>query len=195
RLEARNALNRHLQAPGQPFDVTLRVRHADGELRWVRNLGRVIEQDPAGQARRMVGVALDVTRQRLQEEQLQRLAHYDALTSLPNRVRLADTLDMAMQLARRQKTLLGVAYLDLDGFKPVNDRLGHSVGDKLLVEVARRLQAAVRSQDMVARLGGDEFVMLIGNIHTPQDLGQVAEKVLAEVAQPCMVAGREMNVS
>ena len=195
RLEARNALNRHLQVPGQPFDVTLRVRHADGELRWVRNLGRVIEQDPAGQARRMVGVALDVTRQRLQEEQLQRLAHYDALTSLPNRVRLADTLDMAMQLARRQKTLLGVAYLDLDGFKPVNDRLGHSVGDKLLVEVARRLQAAVRSQDMVARLGGDEFVILLTNPGQWQDCETMLRRLMQQLAEPVWLEGESMVVT
>jgi diguanylate cyclase (GGDEF)-like protein len=87
----------------------------------------------------MVGVGMDVTRQR--EQKLQKLAHFDALTGLPNRVQLAQALDRAMQEARQHGSLLGVAYLDLDGFKPVNDRFGHGVGDRLLVEVARRLQA------------------------------------------------------
>jgi diguanylate cyclase (GGDEF)-like protein/PAS domain S-box-containing protein len=192
---AKNALTQHLANPGVPFDATLRVHHRDGTMVWIQNLGRVIRTDAKGRPERMVGVALDVTRQRLQEEQLQRLAHYDALTGLPNRVLLADRLSATMELIREQGGLLGVAYLDLDGFKPVNDTLGHGVGDQLLMTVAQRLQSALRPQDLVARLGGDEFVILLNNPGQARDCEALLRRLMAGLAEAVVLEGEALMVT
>lgn len=195
RALAFSALERHQSHPDQPFDVTLRLRHGHDKVRWVRNLGRVIASQPDGSPLRMVGVALDVTRQREQEAQLQKLAHFDALTGLPNRVQLAQALEAAMHEARQSGHLLGVAYLDLDGFKPVNDRLGHGVGDQLLVEIARRLQAAIRGKDLVARLGGDEFVILLSQPDCRQDCESTLSHLMQRMAEPVRLEGEALTVT
>ncbi|MDD0815012.1 EAL domain-containing protein [Curvibacter sp. HBC28] len=195
RQTAMAALARHQANPSQPFDVTLRLRHADGGSRWVRNLGRVIAHSSRGTPLRMVGVALDVTRQREQEDQLQKMAHFDALTGLPNRVQLAQALDHAMLQARQHGNLLGVAYLDLDGFKPVNDRLGHGIGDQLLIEIGRRLQAAIRPQDLVARLGGDEFVILLSNPGCLSDCETMLKRLMNRMAEPVLLEGERLGVT
>lgn len=189
------ALDRPQIHPDQPFDVTLRLQHVDGNVRWVRNLGRVIARQPDGTPLRMVGVGLDVTRQREQEAQLQKLAHFDALTGLPNRVQLAQALETAMQEARQKGQLLGVAYLDLDGFKPVNDRLGHGVGDQLLVEIARRLQGAIRTTDLVARLGGDEFVILLTQPECRNDCEATLSRLMQRMAEPVRLEGEALTVT
>ena len=190
-----DALDRHQKHPDQPFDVTLRLQHVDGNVRWVRNLGRVIARQADGKPLRMVGVGLDVTRQREQEAQLQKLAHFDALTGLPNRVQLAQALESAMQEARQSGHLLGVAYLDLDGFKPVNDRLGHGVGDRLLVEIARRLQGAIRAKDLVARLGGDEFVILLTQPECRKDCESTLSRLMQRMAEPVRLEGEALTVT
>ena len=189
------ALDRHQNHPDQPFDVTLRLQHVDGNVRWVRNLGRVIARQADGRPLRMVGVGLDVTRQREQEAQLQKLAHFDALTGLPNRVQLAQALESAMHEARQSGQLLGVAYLDLDGFKPVNDRLGHGVGDQLLVEIARRLQGAIRAQDLVARLGGDEFVILLTQPECRKACEATLSRLMQRMAEPVRLEGEALSVT
>ncbi|MCB1901268.1 bifunctional diguanylate cyclase/phosphodiesterase [Cognatazoarcus halotolerans] len=120
--------------------------------------------DSHGRVSRYIAVFTDITRLLQQQEKLERMAHFDALTGLPNRVLLADRIKHAMLAARRSGKWLAVCYLDLDGFKPVNDRFGHSAGDRLLIEIADRLRNMLRGSDSVARLGGDEFVMLLGDI-------------------------------
>ena len=121
---------------------------------------------------------------REQEERLQQLAFYDALTKLPNRALLADRMDQALTQVRRNGRRLGVCYLDLDSFKPVNDRHGHDAGDRLLVETGQRLKAAVRAGDTVARLGGDEFVVLLPGIASDRECEQLVDRVLRAVAEP-----------
>jgi diguanylate cyclase (GGDEF)-like protein len=111
-------------------------------------------------------VITDVTEQRVQRERLERQAHFDELTRLPNRARLSQLLAEAMRAADRDGYLLAVCYLDLDRFKPINDRFGHAAGDRLLAELAGRLRSALRTRenvwaDTAARLGGDEFVLLL----------------------------------
>lgn len=177
---------RHAARPATPFDATWKVPAPHEGTRWVRNLGKIVSFGPDHQPLRMLGVALDVTPQREQEVLLQKLAHFDALTGLPNRVLLARRLQECMDQARERGTQLGVGYLDLDGFKPVNDRLGHGAGDRLLVMVAGRLTRALRPQDCVARLGGDEFVMLLpdlsGTAECERMLGRVMESISAPYA-------------
>ncbi len=177
-------LARHTTHPGTPFDATWRVNPPGEATRWVRNLGKIVGFDSHGNPARMLGVAIDVTPQREQEVMLQRLALFDALTGLPNRVLLARKLQENMELARENGSQLGVAYLDLDGFKPVNDRLGHGAGDRLLVVVAGRLTRALRGLDCVARLGGDEFVILMPGLDSVRDCERLLERVMESVSSP-----------
>ena len=178
-------ISRHATHHATPFDATWRL-HGTGsdKPRWVRNLGKIVSFDARGTPQRMLGVAIDVTPQREQEVLLQKLAHFDALTGLPNRVLLARKLQDAMASARAQGSLLGVAYLDLDGFKPVNDRFGHGAGDRLLVAVAGRLTRALRPEDCVARLGGDEFVILLPHLASGCDCEARLTRVMDSVAAP-----------
>ncbi|MDT0136887.1 EAL domain-containing protein [Acidovorax sp. PRC11] len=193
-------LERHLAGPEPHFDATWYVEPAapafpaspPGALadppaaagRWVRHLGKVVDRDAGGRPLRMLGVAMDVTSQRAQEDLLHRLAHFDTLTGLPNRVHLAGRLEQAMAAAQQDGRLLGVAYLDLDGFKPVNDRLGHSAGDRLLVIVAGRLVRALRPMDCVARLGGDEFVILLPGLRNRADAEELLQRLMDNLSAP-----------
>ena len=140
-----------------------------------------------GSVRNHVLAIADVTHAREQFEQLQRQAHFDELTRLPNRVRLAQMLQSAMQTSRRDGSLLTVCYLDLDHFKPVNDRFGHDAGDRLLIELAGRMRRSLRSwaggDDVVARIGGDEFVLLLRTA-TLEESRHAVERVLNQVGQP-----------
>lgn len=178
-----NELLRHQEHPSTPFDATCRIDQGDGhDIRWVRNLGKIVGFAADGAPRRMLGVAIDVTPQHEQEVLLQRMALYDALTGLPNRVQLARRLQESMAHARKTGSQLGVAYLDLDGFKPVNDRLGHSMGDRLLVVVAGRLTSSLRPRDCVARLGGDEFVILMPDLHSVEDCEAMLRRVMESIS-------------
>ncbi|MBU0746349.1 MAG: EAL domain-containing protein [Gammaproteobacteria bacterium] len=177
-------LARHTAHPGTPFDATCQFNQSGDAVRWVRNLGKIVSVDSMGRPERMLGVAIDVTPQREQEVLLQRLALFDALTGLPNRVLLARKLQECMALARTRNTLLGVAYLDLDGFKPVNDRLGHGAGDRLLVVVAGRLTRALRPLDTVARLGGDEFVILMPELESIDECERMLHRLMESISAP-----------
>jgi diguanylate cyclase (GGDEF)-like protein len=127
-------------------------------------------------------------------QELTYLALHDALTKLPNRVLLEDRLDRAIQSANRQRSRFALMFMDLDGFKAVNDAYGHHIGDLLLVEVAQRIGANVRSQDTIARVGGDEFVLL-AEVAEPADAATLADKMLTAIREPFQVAGRELRVS
>ena len=133
----------------------------------------------------------DITAIKKQEEELQRLAHYDALTGIPNRRLLIDRLRQATALTRRTGKPLAICMLDLDGFKPINDTLGHEAGDRLLVEIARRLKSVIRGEDTVARLGGDEFTLILVN---PTGTA-LFERILHAVKQPVALDEGIVNVS
>ncbi|SCZ59320.1 EAL domain-containing protein [Thiohalomonas denitrificans] len=131
-----------------------------------------------------------------QQQSLEQMAHFDSLTRLPNRVLLADRIQQALARAKRSNTLLAICYLDLDGFKPVNDNYGHDIGDLLLVNVAERLHRSVRGADTVARLGGDEFVLLYGDLHQVEEAEQALERLLKTLAHPYRLgAERKVEVS
>lgn len=138
-------------------------RRKSGELFAQRETISAV-RDGQGNTVRYIAVFSDITRLVEQQAKLERMAHFDALTGLPNRTLLADRLQQAMAQARRSGKLLAVCYLDMDGFKPVNDRFGHAAGDALLIDVAERLRALLRESDSAARLGGDEFVVLLNGI-------------------------------
>lgn len=129
------------------------------------------------------------------EERLHYLAHHDVLTGLPNRVRFAERLKEAAAEARRRGRFVGVAFLDLDRFKTINDSLGHEVGDTLLKRVAERLMAAVRPGDTVARLAGDEFALVLADIGHASDVENVVRKILSSFSKPFSVGADELFVS
>lgn len=122
-------------------------------------------------------------------DSLHSAAFYDALTRLPNRHLLKDRLKQALALSARSHKRVAVCYLDLDGFKEINDQYGHDSGDTLLVEIAKRLTLALRQHDTVARVGGDEFVLVITELQTPEDCAALLDRVLIDVAQPVDIGG------
>ncbi|WP_298209798.1 diguanylate cyclase [Acidovorax sp.] len=150
--------------------------------------------DRHGSVNGAVAVLRDVTEAMAMTERMAHLAQYDALTDLPNRVLLHDRAQLAIAQARRDGKSLAVMYLDLDGFKEVNDRLGHDVGDVLLVQFAQRLKAAVRASDTVCRQGGDEFVVLLPGLEGAEPACSVARKILASCDAPFELAGQPLRV-
>ena len=158
-----------------------------------------VQASPICDGPRVLGAVLvmrDITERRRTEAAQARLTRIDALTSLPNRAALQPQLEAMAAAALRLGSTLGVMFLDLDGFKQVNDSFGHHAGDEVLVEVARRLKEAVRVEDFVARLGGDEFVVLAGNLAQSNSASTVADKLIAAVAQPfALEGGREVSVT
>jgi len=129
------------------------------------------------------------------EARLRRMARYDALTDLPNRTLFHDRFEMALKRARRDREHLALLYLDLDGFKRVNDTFGHEVGDLLLREAAQRLSQCVRESDTIGRMGGDEFTVLLINIETPECADAVADKIRAVMNAPFELDGRKLTIS
>ena len=132
---------------------------------------------------------------RASHQKLKRLAHFDPLTQLPNRVLLADRLRQAMAHSQRRSTCIAVVYLDLDGFKPINDQYGHGVGDLLLTLLSQRLKDALREGDTLARMGGDEFVAVLGDLQRPEDSHPAIERMLHAVRQPLDLDAITVQVS
>lgn len=143
----------------------------------------------------LVGLGTDISERKLAEELVKRMAHHDALTGLPNRALFSDLIQKAFAMARRDNALFAIIFMDLDRFKPVNDELGHEIGDKLLKEVAERIQNTVRESDTVARIGGDEFVVLLPLIEKEYDPIQVAEKIRSTLSQPFEIDGHILHIS
>ena len=140
-----------------------------------------------------LAVFSDITRRKSAEEEMRRIAHFDALTGLPNRLLLADRLEQAIAQNQRSNKQLAVCFLDLDGFKQINDSLGHETGDLLLKEVAIRLLSMVRGSDTVARLGGDEFVLLISGLNSEDECSQTLKRVLQSVSTPYTLVGDSLS--
>jgi diguanylate cyclase (GGDEF)-like protein len=137
----------------------------------------------------------DVSERKRVDEQVKHLAFHDPLTGLPNRLLFNDRLAMALNQARRYQRRVATFFLDLDGFKAINDSLGHSIGDELLRSVAERLRTCLREEDTVARLGGDEFIFLVSSILSAEDAAIVAQKILDKIRPPFHLDGRELFVT
>jgi diguanylate cyclase (GGDEF)-like protein/PAS domain S-box-containing protein len=148
-----------------------------------------------GELTHFIAIHEDITVQKLTQERIAHMAHYDVLTGLPNRSLFTDRLELSLATAKRSKTRLGLMFIDLDKFKPVNDEFGHDVGDLLLKEAAKRMQHCVRESDTVSRIGGDEFVVLLPAVETEQDAMLVAEKILHALNQPFELAGHCISIS
>jgi len=147
-----------------------------------------------GRPHRITGLTQDITDERVAGERIEQLAHYDALTGLPNRFLFRQRASEALALAQRTRGALALLFLDLDRFKFVNDTLGHAAGDQLLQEIAGRLKACVRGSDLVCRLGGDEFVIMLCEVRKPEDASIVARKIIAAVDAPVRLEAGETQV-
>lgn len=169
-------------------------RNKNGEFYAVQTNISLLRDDN-GAITHYIGTFSDITSLKSHEEALDHLAHYDPLTNLPNRALLADRLNMALSHAFRKKSLLAICFIDLDGFKPINDTYGHEAGDSVLIEIARRLKEEVRADDTIARLGGDEFVILLSDIGDIQNLEMALERFLIRIRQPLLISGHRLQVS
>ncbi len=196
--EAEAQVERHLQGEVPFYESEHRLRCRNGEYLWVLDRGKVIERDSQGHAVRMIGTHTDISDRKRNEARIQFLAYHDSLTELPNRAYLQEQLHWRLTQLQRDGEQSALLFLDLDRFKIVNDSLGHSLGDEMLREVARRLRLCLREGDILVRLGGDEFVVLMGN--SKRDIEQVArsarvvaEKVKATFAEPFLIGDHQVN--
>ena len=169
-------------------------RKKSGEI-FVELLTISTVRDRNGDISHFVSIFSDITLIKEHQQRLEHLAHFDALTQLPNRMLLGDRMQLAMAQTERSGKSLGVCYLDLDGFKPVNDTYGHAIGDRLLVEVAQRLKACVRAGDTVSRLGGDEFVLLFSGLDNIHECDHAMARVIATLAHPFQIGSHVITIS
>ena len=194
-------------ANGDAFAIEHRIVQSDGGLRHVHQQVEVIEYDASGGALHLAGAVHDITRRKDTEEQIRRLAYFDTLTGLPNRLLFTEQLHKALADAERQGQQLAVLFVDLDHFKRVNDTLGHSAGDELLRVVSARLAQSVRPLDSIsrgsgerngnsiARLGGDEFIVMLSDLHGAVDAAAVARRLVAALTEPVTIQCTELYVS
>ena len=193
--ELKSALNEHLIQGVAHFKHEHRVRNKGGQYLWVLCRGLAV-RDESGTAYRIAGSLTDISARKRAEAQLRHDAMHDALTRLPNRTLYLDRLDIALRRYHRNKDKqFAVLFFDLDRFKNVNDSLGHSIGDELLLAAAKRLQQFLRPGDTLARLGGDEFAILLNDLEGLADAQQVAERIHELLAREFTIGGHEVYTS
>jgi diguanylate cyclase (GGDEF)-like protein/PAS domain S-box-containing protein len=181
-----------LQQAGTLQSVEVELQHADGRSVWVlQNLVLLGE----GESAIMHATVVDISDRKRAEEQIEFHAYHDVLTGLPNRKLFTDRLNLSITRCRRSSRALAVMFLDLDHFKSINDSLGHTAGDELLLEMARRLKLCVRDDDTVARLGGDEFTIVLSDMREANDATLVAQKILDAIKQPVAIGGMTVDVT
>ncbi|MBP0048040.1 EAL domain-containing protein [Marinobacterium sp. AK62] len=169
-------------------------RHREGERYAVlQKINAFFDQ--TGALKGYVSLMSDITTLKHQQHQLERIAHFDALTGLPNRTLLADRMQQAIALANRTHSSVAILFIDLDGFKLINDTHSHAVGDQLLIQVAQRMKEVMRQEDTLARLGGDEFVAVLMNLEQTEDSIPVIRRLLDSVSDPFRVKGLGLRVS
>ncbi|MCV6613274.1 MAG: EAL domain-containing protein [Amphritea sp.] len=169
-------------------------RHKNGHT-YIEQLSINAVVNEKGETQSYIGLFYDITPQKEHEKQLQHIAHYDALTELPNRLLFSDRLQQGMLHADRQGDHLAVVYIDLDGFKEINDHYGHDIGDKLLIEMARRMRRELREGDTIARLGGDEFVAVFSDLGTPDSCKPLLDRILQSISDGVKINGKLLNVT
>ena len=195
RNEVEARVEAHLDGRNPHFECEYRIMHRDGGFLWVLSRGIAV-RDRNGQASRIAGSQTDVTLRKKVEEQLVYDAFHDALTGLPNRALFMDRLQNVIASAHRHKRhLYAVLFLDMDRFKTINDSLGHTVGDQLLIAVGLKLSDCLRPGDTVARLGGDEFAVLLDDISELKDAVDIAERIHEQLREPMLIRDNEVFTS
>jgi diguanylate cyclase (GGDEF)-like protein/PAS domain S-box-containing protein len=188
-------LNRYLQT-GQAHILGVRGR----EMIAVRKNGEAFPMEMSvsemvlGGHRYFIGIVRDITERKRAEQKIAHLAHYDYLTDLPNRALFLDVLNHSIALAKRSKHKAAVMFLDLDGFKKINDTMGHDAGDLLLKGVSLRIRETIRESDTVSRVGGDEFVLVLDNVESDEYAARLANKIIVALAEPFGINGQLCHV-
>jgi diguanylate cyclase (GGDEF)-like protein len=177
---------------GRSESATLRFLDARGEERYVLASAHPLRDPVDGTLLGAVTSISDVTDLKRRQHSLEAVARHDPLTGLPNRMLLMDRLDQAIAATRRSGSILAVCFLDLDGFKSVNDQFGHAAGDEVLREIARRLRGAMRGGDTVARIGGDEFVLLLSGAHTRAEVDRALGRMISVARLPVELPTRQV---
>ena len=175
-------------------DIAYRIVRKDGSMRFIENSAFPM-RNQEGEIIGFRGIGRDVTERKINEEKIQYLATHDFLTGLPNRMMFSQLLNQAIRTAKRYGKQFSVLFIDLDGFKEINDTMGHEAGDQLLKEIATRLKNSLRAADVAARMGGDEFVILIEEVTDPGSVATVAQKMNNNIAQPLTMKGRERRIT
>ncbi len=188
-------LQQHFSGELPYYECEARMLHKDGHWVWVLDRGRVSSYTEDGQPLLMAGTHQDITRIKEYQKKLEHIAHFDPLTNLPNRVLFADRLHQAMVQAERQEKEIALIYLDLDGFKSVNDNHGHDFGDSLLSVISTRMKEALREGDTLARVGGDEFVGVLLDLSADEPVSPILERLLEAASRPVQLGDISAQVS
>ena len=182
---------------GENHDEEYRVVWPDGTIRWLRETGNVVKNDH-DETIKMMGVVRDITEEKASANYLKHLAHFDPLTGLPNRLVLEKRLSEALEQARASATRVALVFVDLNGFKAINDRYGHAAGDRVLVTTATRLKRILRGSDTVARIGGDEFVVILQDLpqgNSLQDEARsICQNIFAELSPPITIGNDQRHI-
>ncbi|MDE3207280.1 MAG: EAL domain-containing protein, partial [Pseudomonadota bacterium] len=193
-FECEEMFERIMRGELEEYEMDKRFIRKNGEILHVHLAVRAVRKED-GLLDYLVVLVDDITETRDQQRRLEQLVHHDTLTGLPNRVLLNDRLEMALAQARRTGENLAVGFMDLDGFKPVNDTFGHAMGDLLLVEVAQRMLGISRATDTVARLGGDEFVLILSGIADEAECRQLLNRIMQTLSEPFEINGHDIRIS
>ncbi len=188
-------IRNHLEGNTPIFKSEFRMRCKDGSWKWTLSRGMIVSTGPDGRPLRMVGTHTDISERKHSEAEMRRLAHFDAITELPNRILFLDRFEQEIRKAQRQHQSLTLMFLDLDRFKEINDTLGHDIGDRLLREAGQRLLGCVRASDTVARLGGDEFTILLHNLEDASHVSRIAQTIIERIAQPFHIGNEVVYVT
>jgi diguanylate cyclase (GGDEF)-like protein/PAS domain S-box-containing protein len=187
-------LEKHFSAESDYYECEVRMRHKNGEWVWVLDRGKVFTWTDDGKPLLMCGTHQEINDRKQYEARIHYLATHDELTGLPNLRVAKDRMEIALKHAKRNQMLVAVMFLDLDGFKIVNDVNGHDAGDFVLKETAARFKACLRQSDTLARIGGDEFLIILEGLTSPCFVEQVSEKLIYQVAEKIEFKGEALNI-
>lgn len=193
--KADQTLATYLAGESSEYRLEHRLLCKDQSYKWVLSRGMIVEWNPDGTPKRMVGVHTDINKRKQSEDLIWRQANFDALTGLPNRRMFFDRLKEEIKKSARNKNVFALMFIDLDGFKEVNDEHGHQAGDELLQAVANSISASIRASDTFARLGGDEFTIILSPIENIDACSFVAEKILNQINKPFELSVGTVSIS
>ena len=171
----------------------VRYLHKDGHIGWLESMCVPIIDDN-NQMIGALGINRDITARIEETKRLQDLAHYDALTKLPNRTLFFDRLEKTLAISKRKKHAFALLFIDLDRFKSINDKYGHAIGDQVLVEVSKKIQSCICEADTVARIGGDEYIILLTEIASNDEPGIMAKRIIDILTKPIQVKGHTCHI-